>query len=176
MNKKTKNKKGKGNSKEKSVCLVICYHMSYGICCCYVVFPNSFPCFTAVTVFVVLFQSYSVLSHACVFVALVGWFIFFATPYLLPLGVFYIFLFFAAFSVLFFFPIDLSLTCVCVVMGIECNIPVQLVYVVVLSGWQVASGVVGFFRREQCDLCTSMDLAYRRLTPDFTFFFFVAEA
>ena len=37
-------------------------------------------------------------------------------------------------------------------------------------------GVVGFFRREQCDVCTRMDLGHRGLTPDFIFYIFLAEA
>ena len=41
----------------------------------------------------------------------------------------------------------------------------------------VASDVVGFFRREECDVCTSLDLVHRKLTPDrFTFYTFLAEA
>ena len=77
--------------------------------------------------------------------------------------------FFAFFSLLsfvffsflcFFFPFDLRLSCVCVVISTTCNI-----YEVVFLGWQE----IVFSRREYRDVDISMDLAHRRLTTDFTF-------
>ena len=61
-------------------------------------------------------------------------FFFFFSPFLSRV-LFLFFLFFSVFSfiLIYFFPIDLSLTCVCVVIGTTCNI-----YVVVFSGWQAA--------------------------------------
>ena len=57
------------------------------------------------------------------------------------------FLSFLFFSFLcFFFPIDLRLTCVCVVIGTTCNI--YSGYVVAFSGWQAVYQVVVFSRRE----------------------------
>ena len=40
----------------------------------------------------------------------------------------------------------------------------------------VASCIIGFSRREQWDVCTSMDLAHRRLTQNFTLYMFLVEA
>ena len=70
---------------------------------------------------------------------------------------------FLIFSLLFFvfFPIVSSLTRVCVVIRTTCTM-----YVVVFSG--VASGVQSVF---QAWSVRRMDLAHRRQTPDFTFFF-----
>ena len=103
-------------------------------------FLFSFPCF--------LFLS-------CLFVAFLS-FLFF--PHLFRFSLFFIFFPFLSFIFLsricFFFPIDLRLSCVCVVIGTACN-----KYVVVFLGWQAAyflnvSG--GGMNCVSCDILRSM--------------------